>query len=100
MGLGAEPQLQEPVFKCEINTQNDVVGNIYQLMGQRRGQVISEEPIAGTPTVMMQAYLPVSESFGLADALRQATAGRAFPQCTFDHWQVLKEDPVQEGTKS
>lgn len=98
--LAAEPRLQEPVFLCEIQTPGDVVGNIYQLMGQRRGQVVSEEPIMGTPMVNIQAHLPVSESFGLADALRAATGGRAAPQCIFDHWQELNSDPLENGSKS
>ena len=88
------------MFLCEIQTPEDAVGSIYQLMGKRRGEIRSEEPIAGTPMVNMQAYLPVSESFGLADALRQATAGRASPQCIFDHWQELKSDALEVGTKS
>jgi len=54
---------------------------------QRRGIVISEEPISGTPLVCMKAYLPVGESFGFTQALRAATSGRAFPQCVFDHWE-------------
>jgi elongation factor 2 len=49
---------------CEIQTPDDVVGGIYQTLTQRRGIVISEEPIAGTPLVNMKAYLPVGESFG------------------------------------
>merc|ERR1712025_860932 len=27
------------------------------------------------------------------------TGGQAFPQCVFDHWQILPGDPMQEGTK-
>lgn len=36
----------------------------------------------------VRAYLPVAESFGFTGELRQATAGQAFPQMVFDHWQV------------
>jgi elongation factor 2 len=43
--LAAEPRLQEPVFLCEVQAPTDVVGDIYKLMAQRRGQVVSEEPI-------------------------------------------------------
>lgn len=50
--------------------------------------------------VIMQAHLPVSESFGLADALRQATSGRASPQCIFDHWQLIKGDVFENNSKS
>lgn len=69
-------------------------------MGKRRGEITSAEQMPGTPMVNIKAFLPVSESFGLADALRQATAGRASPQCIFDHWQPLKSDPIEVGSKS
>ena len=69
-------------------------------MSQRRGVVLSEEGVQGTPLVMIKAYLPVSESFGFTQALRAATSGRAFPQCVFDHWELLNIDPFEAGSKS
>merc|ERR1712151_659566 len=92
--LTAAPKFQEPVFLCEIQTPDDVVGGIYQTLTQRRGIVNSEEPIPGTPLVNMKAFLPVGESFGFTPALRAATSGRAFPQCVFDHWEQLNGDPL------
>ena len=47
----------------------------------------------------MKAYLPVAESFGLVNALRAATSGRAFPQCVFDHWEQLNGNPLDQGSK-
>ena len=98
--LTAKPKFQEPVFLCEIQTPDDVVGGIYQTLTQRRGIVINEEPVAGTPLVNMKAYLPVGESFGFTQALRAATSGRAFPQCVFDHWELMSGDPLEAGSKS
>ena len=37
----------------------------------------------------VKAYLPVSESFGFNGDLRAHTAGHAFPQCVFDHWETM-----------
>ncbi len=37
----------------------------------------------------VKAYLPVMESFGFTEALRSATQGQAFPQCVFDHWELM-----------
>jgi len=31
--------------------------------------------------------------------LRANTGGQAFPQCVFDHWEILNEDPLNEGSK-
>jgi elongation factor 2 len=98
--LTATPAFQEPIFLCEIQTPDDVVGPIYQTLTQRRGIVIGEEPVAGTPLVQMKAYLPVGESFGFTQTLRAATSGRAFPQCVFDHWEQLGGDPCEAGSKA
>ena len=38
--------------------------------------------------------MPVSESFGFTGLLRGNTQGKAFPQCVFDHWQVIKGFPL------
>merc|ERR1711924_66975 len=98
--LTCDPAFQEPIFLCEIQTPDDVVGGIYQTLTQRRGIVVSEEPIPGTPLVNMKAHLPVGESFGFTQALRAATSGRAFPQCVFDHWEGMSGDPLEEKSKS
>jgi len=76
------------------------MGGIYQTLTQRRGIVIGEEPVAGTPLLIVKAYLPVAESFGFTQALRSATSGRAFPQCVFDHWELVPGDVTDSGSKS
>ena len=97
--LTAAPRFVEPIFKVEIQCPDDAVGGIYQCLSQRRGVVESEDPIQGTPLVNMTAFLPVAESFGFTQALRAATSGRAFPQCVFDHWEMLNGDPYEAGSK-
>lgn len=42
--------------------------------------------------------LPPSPTGFTAD-LRSNTGGQAFPQCVFDHWQVLPGDPADVGTR-
>lgn len=37
----------------------------------------------------VKAYLPVAESFGFNGDLRSQTAGQAFPQAVFDHWETM-----------
>merc|ERR1719223_2211672 len=97
--LTPKPRFQEPIFLVEIQTPDDAVGGIYGCISQRRGVVQSEEPIEGTPLVMLKAFLPVAESFGFTQALRAATSGRAFPQCVFDHWEELGGDPFDASTQ-
>ncbi|KAL9250199.1 Elongation factor 2-like protein, partial [Drosera capensis] len=54
----------------------------------------------GTPLYNIKAYLPVVESFGFSGTLRAATSGQAFPQCVFDHWDIVSSDPLETGSAS
>lgn len=96
-----EPNFMEPYYLADISTQQDGVGAIYGIITQRRGQVISENQLPGSPIVVMKCHVPVAESFGLTAALRAATGGKAFPQCSFDHWGVMSAgNPCVVGTKA
>ncbi|XP_055944093.1 eukaryotic translation elongation factor 2-like [Argiope bruennichi] len=92
--LTAEPRLMEPVYLVEIQCPESAVGGIYGVLNRRRGHVFEEAQIAGTPMFVVKAYLPVNESFGFTADLRSNTGGQAFPQCVFDHWQILPGDPL------
>lgn len=46
-----------------------------------------------------KAHLPVADSFGFTAHLRSLTHGKAFPQCVFDHWNIIESDPFEEGSK-
>jgi len=64
--LTAGPRLQEPVYIVDITCPSDAVGGVYSCLAQRRGIVINEEPMSGTPLSIVKAYLPVAESFGIS----------------------------------
>jgi len=95
--LLASPQIQEPVYQVEIQCPESAMGGIYGVLNRRRGHVFAEEQRPGTPLYVVKAYLPVMESFGFTADLRAATAGQAFPQCVFDHWQALAGSPLEPG---
>jgi elongation factor 2 len=97
--LTAAPGLMEPVYLVEIQCPENAVGGIYGVLNKRRGHVFEEAQTPGTPMFVVKAYLPVNESFGFTADLRSNTGGQAFPQCVFDHWQVMPGDPLQENTK-
>jgi len=97
--LTAEPRIMEPVYLVEIQCPENAVGGIYGVLNRRRGHVFEEAQTPGTPMFVVKAYLPVNESFGFTADLRSNTGGQAFPQCIFDHWQVLPGCPLTEGTK-
>jgi elongation factor 2 len=96
----ASPRFQEPVYLVDIATPNDCMSGIYQCFSQRRGLIFSEESVMGTPLLNVKAYLPVSESFGFTGHLRSQTSGQAFPQCVFDHWETINQDPFDNKSKA
>jgi elongation factor 2 len=96
----ASPRFQEPIYLVDISTPNDVMNGIYQCFSQKRGVVFSEESVAGTPLLNVKAYLPVAESFGFTSNLRALTSGQAFPQCVFDHWETITQDPFDTKSKA
>jgi elongation factor 2 len=97
--LTAKPRLLEPVYLVEIQCPEAAVGGIYGVLNRRRGHVFEESQVAGTPMFVVKAYLPVNESFGFTADLRSNTGGQAFPQCVFDHWQILPGDPFESTSK-
>lgn len=97
--LLATPGLQEPVYLVEIQCPENAIGGIYSVLNRRRGQVFSEEQRPGTPMFTVKAYLPVMESFGFNGDLRSQTAGQAFPQSVFDHWELMNGSPLDKGSK-
>ena len=98
--LTGEPGLLEPIYLCNISVPQDAMGNVYGVLTRRRGHVFTEEQRPGTPMMTLLAYLPVMESFGFTADLRSNTGGKAFPQCSFDHWEPMSGSPYDEGTKT
>ena len=88
--LLAQPSLQEPIYLVEIQCPENAIGGIYSVLNRKRGHVFSEEQRPGTPMFTVKAYMPVNESFGFTADLRSQTQGQAFPQCVFDHWEVMQ----------
>lgn len=70
------------------------------VLNQKRGMVFEEMQRPGTPMYNIKAYLPVIESFGFTATLRAATSGQAFPQCVFDHWELMQADPMSAGSQT
>lgn len=97
--LTSSPSLQEPVFLVDIQTNETAMGSIYGVLNKRRGHVFQEDKRPGTPIYNMKAYLPVMESFGFTADLRSATSGQAFPQCVFDHWEVVSGSVSDTNSK-
>ncbi|EOD04372.1 hypothetical protein EMIHUDRAFT_312577 [Emiliania huxleyi CCMP1516] len=87
----------EPVFMVEIQCPENAMGGVYSSLNRKRGTVVEETKRPGTPLYNVKAYLPVAESFGFTGFLRQETAGQAFPQMVFHHWETMNGDPFPGG---
>merc|ERR1719195_1098342 len=95
--LRAEARLQEPIFKVEVQCPQVCAGGVYSTITPKRGIIVKEEQVIGTPMVTIEATLPVAESFGFSSQLRAATGGQAFPQCSFSHYETMENDPFIEN---
>jgi len=86
------PSLLEPMYLCDITVPNQAVSGVYSTLNMRRGVIEGKEDRPGTPLTKISAFLPVLESFGFTQLLRQNTGGQAFPQMIFSHWQIVNGD--------
>lgn len=72
-------------------------GDVYSALGNKRGKIVSDE-YSNDSTIVIQAHLPVAESFGFAEYLRDETSGKAFPEFAFSHWETILSDPFEDGS--
>ncbi|ANB14888.1 U5 snRNP GTPase SNU114 [Sugiyamaella lignohabitans] len=92
--LLAAPRLLEPIYLCNVTCPGDAVAAVYGLLRRRRGEVLSDSAIPGTPLYLVEGVIPVIDSFGFETDLRVATRGRAFVSLVFDQWQIVPGDPL------
>ncbi|KAF9626363.1 hypothetical protein IFM89_032779 [Coptis chinensis] len=98
--ITTKPRLLEPVYMVEIQAPEQALGDIYGVLNKKRGHVFEEMQRPCTPLYNIKEYLPVIESFGFSGQLRTATSGQAFPQCVFDHWDMMSSDPLEAGSQA
>ncbi len=68
--LMASPRLMEPVYACSMVGPADAVSSLYTVLARRRGHVLQDGPIAGTPLYHVKGLIPVIDSFGFETDLR------------------------------
>jgi elongation factor 2 len=73
-------------------------GPVYGVISTRRGKIVEVLTEEGSPMCTIKAHIPVDESKGLDAALRGATGGKAFSQCSFSHYELIDSDPLEEGS--
>jgi elongation factor 2 len=98
--MSAKPRLLEPVYLVDIQCSSKALNGVYSTLNKRRGVVTEAVPKIGNSLYVVKGFLPVSESFGFVALLRSETSGQAFPQLVFDHWEVIEEDPLEDGSRA
>ncbi len=83
----AKPVLLEPVFKVEVVTPEEFMGDVIGDLSRRRGHVEHYERRGNAQVV--SAHVPLSEMFGYATDLRSNTQGRAVYTMQFDRYEEV-----------
>src|SRR5213075_434840 len=83
----AKPVLLEPIFKVEVVTPEEFMGDVIGDLNRRRGRVEGMEPRGNAQVV--NGYVPLSEMFGYATDLRSATQGRATSTMQFEGYEEV-----------
>lgn len=85
----AQPILLEPIFKVEVTTPEEYMGDVIGDLNSRRGQVSGMNDRNNAKII--DAHVPLSEMFGYATDLRSKTQGRASYSMEFEKYvQVPK----------
>ncbi|CDO05196.1 vegetative protein 19 [Oceanobacillus picturae] len=91
------PVLLEPIAKVEIVIPEEYLGDIMGDVTSRRGRVEGMEA-RGTAQVV-RGFVPLSEMFGYATALRSNTQGRGVFTMHFDHYEEVPKSISEEIIK-
>jgi elongation factor 2 len=95
--LTAKPLLLEPIYKIGVCVSTQWIGECLNIITRKRGRILASEQKG--MLIMINGYIPVAETFGLAAEIRSATSGHAFWQSTFDHWEKVPENVAAEVIK-
>jgi ribosome assembly protein 1 len=88
------PRILLAMYSCTIQATPEVLGRVYDVLNRRRGTILSESLLEGTPYFTIEATLPVAESFGFSDEIRKRTSGLAQPMLRFIGFEMLDDvDP-------
>lgn len=92
--LDWSPRILLAMYSCTIQATPEVLGRVYSVLTRRRGAILSESLLEGTPYFTIEATLPVAESFGFSEEIRKRTSGLAQPMLKFVGFQMLDDvDP-------
>lgn len=97
--LTASPRLLEPLYSVSMTGPADAVSALHTVLSRRRGHVLSDGPIAGTPLYAVKGLIPVIDSFGFETDVRIHTQGQAMLALVFERWEVVPGDPLDRSVR-
>ncbi|MBL7716093.1 MAG: elongation factor G [Bdellovibrionales bacterium] len=86
-GMKGDPQILEPMMKCEIICPDDYVGGVIGDLNSRRGKILGMNPRHGMQVV--DAEVPLATMFGYSTAVRSSSQGRATFTMEFSHYEPV-----------
>jgi elongation factor G len=90
----AKPIILEPIMKMEVITPKEFMGDIIGDVSARRGHIEAIE--TRSEMCIIQALIPLSETFGYATTLRSQTQGRANHSLEFNSYQEIPSGLLKE----
>ena len=92
--LTARPTLLEPLLKLDIRAPMEYIGNLTTVITKKRGRLLDVQQSEAFARLF--AEIPVSEAFDIADAVRNATAGKAIWGQDFSRWAPVPENMLMD----
>jgi len=83
----AKPTLLEPVMRIEVTIPDEFFGDIVGNLNSRRGRI--KESFDRGKMKVIEGFVPLSEMFGYATALRSMTHGRGGFSIEFSHYEKV-----------
>ncbi|KAJ2891118.1 elongation factor G III-V domain-containing protein [Zalerion maritima] len=90
----ATPRLMEPMYGVSVIGDGGAIAATYECLGRRRGHILTEAPVAGTPLQRATGLIPVIDSFGFETELRIQAKGKLDVSLSFERWNVVPGDPL------
>ena len=93
----ARSVLLEPIMKLEVVVPEEYFGDVMGDIGSRRGSVLGTDARGNARVI--QAAVPLAETFGYATVLRSLTQGRATYSMEFDRYEPVPGSVAEEITR-
>ncbi len=90
----ATPVILEPIFKIEVVTPEEYMGDVMGDLNSRRGRILGMEERKGVQVITAQ--VPLAEMFGYTTDLRSMTKGRASSSMQFEVYREVPKNVQEE----